>query len=312
MALEEMGELVLHEIGSKLGSKDAAVLGCVNKRLRVSASDESLWINFCSQELNLSVPEDHLGNPTPSFKVAYQKWREAFNMYPWPLVQRVNKCWGSLKSWTATNFPEALTTLRKGVSEAEIKEVEEKLGVKLPLPTKVLYRFCDGQAITGRDSRSALGLIGGYSFYDHLVNVYLLPLSEVITRTKDFVRHLGFSSRNKYIVVAVSSTYREKLFFLNCMNGQLYVGTRNLSSDGEMIPCVSFPLISSVHDTKSCEQQDAMLLWLEEHGRRLNNGIIGLRVEGKHRSINLFPETSPLCSIAITNGIKVTTVHFSI
>ncbi|KAJ0753855.1 hypothetical protein HanPI659440_Chr09g0340461 [Helianthus annuus] len=83
------------------------------------------------------------------------------------------------------------------------------------------------------------------------------------------------------------------MFFLDCEVGQLYVGTRNLLSRGEMMPCVPNGLITSVHDSRSGSQQDAMLLWLEEHVRRLENGIIKLREEGNIQSISLFPEQSP-------------------
>ncbi|XP_043705896.1 F-box protein SKIP16 isoform X2 [Telopea speciosissima] len=309
MGLEDLGDLALHLIISKLDAKDTAILSCVSKRFRVSASDERLWFKFCSDDLELSAPEDPYGNPLPSFKATYQIWREVFIMYPWLLVRRVKRCWNTLKSWMAANFPEAGATLRKGATEAEIKEMEDTLGVKLPLPTKVLYRFCDGQEITsvfssGSEHGSSLGLVGGYSFYEHIVNVYLLPLSQVIAETKEFVRHLGFSNRSKYIVVAASSTYREKLFFLNCSNAQLYVGTKKLSIDGEMIPCVPSTLINPVHNLHGSHQQDAMLLWLEEHGRRLHSGIIGLREEGGVRSINLFPEIPPLCSTSVTNGVQ--------
>ncbi|OVA11071.1 ApaG domain [Macleaya cordata] len=309
-SLEGLGDLALHVIVSKLSPKDAAVLACVNKRLRLSASEEIIWLNFCFQDLDLSSPQDPFGNPTPSFKATYQIWREVFGMYPWSLVKRVKRCWGSLKNWMAVNFPEVGNTLRKGASEADIKEVEDSLGVKLPISTKVLYRLCDGQGIKSKNSsgtelRGTLGLIGGYSFYDHLVNVRLLPLSQVIKKTKEFVRHLGFSSRSRYIVVAASTTYSEKLFFLNCTNGQLYVGTRNLSTDGEMIPCVPSTLIRSVHDLDNGEPQDAMLLWLEEHSRRLHSGLIHLREEGQIRSINLFPEAPPFCSTAVTHGVQI-------
>lgn len=220
-------------------------------------------------------------------------------LYPWPLVKRVKSCWDKLKNWLSINFPEAVPTLRKGASEDEIQQLESKLAVKLPLSTKLLYRFCDGQQLPNLDTEfgSPFGLIGGYCFYDHLVNVYLLPLSQVIAKTKEFVRHLGFSNRSKYIVVASSSTYNEKLFFLNCVSGQIYVGTSNLFTDGEMIPCVSVPALS---------QRDAMLLWLEEHGRRLETGIVRLREHHKLRRIDLFPEAPPLCSTAVTNGVKVT------
>ena len=230
-------------------------------------------------------------------------------MYPWPLVKRVKRCWDRLKNWLSANFPEADATLRKGATEVEIEALENILKVKLPLPTRLLYRFCDGQELTddvgGTALGSSLGIIGGYCFYDHLVNVCLLPLRQVILETKEITDQLGFSTTSKYVIVAASSTYIGKFFFLNCTTGQLYVGTRSLVSAGEMIPCVPNALISPMHDMNTGQQQDAMLLWLEEHVRRLQNGIIKLRKEGMIRSINLFPEEPPLCSTAVTNGIQV-------
>lgn len=309
MSLDSVGSLAIHEILSKLGPTDTAAVGCLSKRFRDWAADDSLWSKFCADELDLPSPQDPLGNPTPTFKAAYQVWREAFAMYPWPLVRRVKRCWGRLKNWLSANFPEALATLRKGASEDDIKNLENSLKVKLPLPTRLIYRFCDGQdrmgeKVSGRMRGSPLGLIGGYSFYDHIVNVYLLPLHMVIAETKDIECQPGFGSRSKYIVVAASSTYSQKIFLFKCDNGQLYVGTRNLAVDGEMIPCVPKELVSLVPDSGG-NQQDGMLLWLEEHGHRLHNGIIRLREEGKLRSINLFPEKAPQCSTAITNGVKV-------
>ncbi|KAE8723869.1 F-box protein SKIP16 [Hibiscus syriacus] len=275
LGLDGLGDLALHTILSKLTPSDTVRVSCVSKRYRVSASEDSLWAHFCSQELHLASPQDHHGNPLPSFKVTYQLWREAFSMYPWPLVMRVKRCWDKLKQWLSNNFPEAEATLRRGASESDIEQLQTLLKVKLPLPTRLLYRFHDGQDL--RDSRTApgssLGIIGGYSFYTNSVNVFLLPISQVIVETRGFIRHLGFSSRSKYILVAASSTVSEKLFFLNSTNGQLYVGTRNLPMDGEMIQCVPNALIRSVHNLHDDQQQDALLLWLEEHGRRLENGV---------------------------------------
>lgn len=230
-------------------------------------------------------------------------------MYPWPLVIRVKRCCDRLKNWLTINLPEAKATLRKGASEADIQKLENILNVKLPLPTRILYRLCDGQECSANDSDSpvGLGLIGGYCFYDHSVNVYLLPLSQIITETREITGGLSFNSRSKYILVAASLTSSYKFFFLNCTDGQLYVGTRNFLPDGEMLPCVPNNLIN-LQNASSDQQQDAMLLWLEEHARRLENGIIKIRKEGNIRSINLFPEKPPLCSTAITNGVRVCTV----
>lgn len=298
VVLDGLGDLNLHSIALKLGPKDTAVLCCVNRRLRDFSSDEALWRIFFQQDLQLTHPTDPSGNPNDSFRVAYKLWREAFVLYPWPLVKRVKACWDRLKNWMSINFPEALPTLRSGASEHEIQFLESRLAVKLPLSTKLLYRFCDGQQLPNQHFilGSPLGLIGGYCFYDHLINVYLLPLSQVVARTREFVRHLGFSNRSKYIVIASSSTYNQKLFFLNCVTGQIYVGTNNLNTDGEMIPCVSVP---------PATQRDAMLLWLEEHGRRLDSGIIHLREYRKLRRIDLFPITPPLCSTAVTKGVQI-------
>ncbi|KAG9441838.1 hypothetical protein H6P81_017692 [Aristolochia fimbriata] len=309
MALEGLGDLVINIIISKLGAKNAAIVACVNKRLRSSASEEDLWRNFCLYDLDLSVPEDPLGNPASSFKEAYKLWKEAFGMYPWSLVKRIKRCLSVLKTWVVLNFPEVASTLRRGASEAEIEEIEDALGVKLPIPTRLLYRFCDGQDIPEsvspeNENLSALGLIGGYCFYNYAVNVYMLPLREILMDTREFLRELSLSNGSTYIVVAKSSLM-EKYFFLNCTNGQLYVGTGNLHTKGEMLPCVPDTLIPSGHEMNVCQQTDAMLLWLEEHGRRLQSGVIRVRREGEIRSISLFPELPPLCSTAITNGVRI-------
>ncbi|KAJ0093054.1 hypothetical protein Patl1_26461 [Pistacia atlantica] len=306
MGLESVGDLALNKILSKLDPKHTAIVACVNRRFRNSASEESLWSKICLDELGLHAPLDLHGNSLPSFKATYQTWRESFNMYPWPLVKRVKRCWDRLKNWLTINLPEAKATLRRGASEADIQELEKILKVKLPVPTRILYRFCDGQECSANDfdSRVSLGLIGGYCFYEHMVNVYLLPLSQIILETQEITGDISFDSRSKYILVAASLTSSIKLFFLNCTNGQLYVGTRNLLPDGEMLPCVPNDLIN-LQNASSDQQQDAMLLWLEEHARRLENGIIKIREEEGIRSINLFPEEPPLCSTAITNGVKV-------
>ncbi|KAI3756791.1 hypothetical protein L1987_56614 [Smallanthus sonchifolius] len=309
ISLENVGALAFHIIASRLGPSEAAAVACVNKRFKDWASDESLWSIFSSQELGLSSPVDPLGNPSPSFKAAYGAWREAYGMYPWPLVRRVKNVWDRIKIWLTGNFPEVLPTLRKGASEDELNELEKSLKVKLPLPTRVLYRFCDGQEQCSDESSGSIsgnlcGLIGGYSYYDFLVNVYLLPLNDIIKKTRKIARYVKFT-RPKHVVMAVSSTYTEKMFFLDCEVGQLYVGTKNLLRSRERMPCVPNGLITSVHDSRNEPQLDAMLLWLEEHIRRLENGIIKVREDGNIRSISLFPEQPPTCSVATTSGVQV-------
>ncbi|EOA39367.1 hypothetical protein CARUB_v10012429mg [Capsella rubella] len=299
MGLEDAGDLVLHTVFSKIGPESTARVACVSKRLQVSASEESLWSIFCSRDLNISSPLDPHGDLGPSFKTAYQLWRESFRMYPWELVKRVRLCWDNLKLWLSLNFPEAKATLRKGATEDDLQELETVLKVKLPLATRLLYRFVDGQELSSSNGLDGyLGIIGGYSVYSHEVNVYLLPLKKMIRETKVAIRHLNSSSISNLVIVAASVVASLKIFFLDCTNGQLYTVTSNR----QLLPCVPDSL---VHDINGDQKQDALLLWLEEHGRRLQTGAIKIREEENIKSISLFPEFPPLCSIAITNGVQV-------
>lgn len=242
-------------------------------------------------------------------QAAYRTWQESFHMYPLPFVRRVRSCWDAIKSWTSENFPELLPTLQRGASESQINEMEQKMGVNFPLTTRIIYRFVNGQEMKDFDSfeneqLASLGLFGGYSFYGYSVNVHLLPLSEIFRKTMQ-LRFLFPSNRQKHIVIA-ASCYLNKFFFLDCSNSQLYVGTGNLGS-GEVMPCVPDELVQAVPN-----QQDALLLWLEEYGRRLHKGMYRVHKEQNIKRISLYPETSPLCSTAITNGVQVSTISLSV
>ncbi|KAF3790096.1 F-box protein [Nymphaea thermarum] len=256
--LQDCEELVLHNILSKVGARHAAQLSCLSKSLRNAALDDSIWA--------------------------------------------VKSCWDAIKSWASENFPELLSTLQRGASESEINEMEQRMEVKFPLATRIIYRFVNGQEIKDFDffeneQLASLGLIGGYSFYGHSVNVHLLPLSEIFRKTTELA-FLFPSNRQKCVVMAASCNLN-KFFFLDCSNSQLYVGTGNLDS-GEMMPCVPNELVQAVPN-----QQDALLLWLEEYGRHLHKGMYRVRKEQNIKRISLYPETSPLCTTAVTNGVQV-------
>ncbi|KAG0499841.1 hypothetical protein HPP92_004097 [Vanilla planifolia] len=326
MGLENLGGLILEKVLSKLEPRDIALLACVSSRLRAAASHDHIWREVCFSYFDLSLPEDPQGNPCPSFKVTYETWMRSFSMYPLHVVKRVKQCWSAIRNWLTINFPEASDTLRRGATEAEIKQAEEKLGVKFPILTRLFYRFCDGQDTVANDASQQsrldpLGIIGGYEFYDHLVNVHLLSLSQIVKQSKEFEEITD--SESKHIVVAMSM-YLDKWFFLNCDDGQLYVGTKNLFRIGEMIPCVPFALVKPGTDAVNSLPQGALILWLEEHCRRLYSGMIRTRLIRESRLICLYPdevlqppmiqdsgaqslhsESPPICSVAVTNGVQV-------
>lgn len=69
MGLGSINDNVLHIVLSQLSPKEVALVSCVEKRLKLSASDDGLWANICSQDLDLHTPLDPHGNLAPSFKV---------------------------------------------------------------------------------------------------------------------------------------------------------------------------------------------------------------------------------------------------
>lgn len=206
-----------------------------------------------------------------------------------------------------------MTTLHKGATEDAIDNLESSLKVKLPLPTRLIYRFCAGQDLveyTQSFSASLLGLIGGYSFTNYRVNVFLLPLDGVIRVTdgvrRHLIEHVGVPFGAEYLVVATSSTERLKFFVLSCSSGELFVGAENFLDSGKLCPCLPDDLIHPIHNVRDCQKQYSLLMWLEEHGRRLESGFVNIREEKNARYISLLPEESSLCYAAVTNGVEVT------
>ena len=212
--------------------------------------------------------------------------------------------WTLLKSWLSEFFPDALETLAEGLSDTEIRIAEYDLGFQLPIPTKLLYRFCNGQL--WRNDLESCGIIGGHEFYHDMVNVHLLPLKQAVEGAKLLCSDNGAIRRSNYIVVADTS-FEEKTFLLDCLSGQLYVVTKIFKSNGEMMPCVPNSLIR-LHTDNNDMPQDGLLLWLEEHLRKLQSGLVKVQISNFRRDarhISLYPETPPTCSTAVTHGIKV-------
>jgi F-box protein 3 len=107
-------------------------------------------------------------------------------------------------------------------------------------------------------------------------------------------------TRNRRHVIIAASSNLNKFFFLDCEDGNVYVGTRNLLVDGEMMVCVPEQASGSEE-----EAQDGMLRWLEHYAHCLQSGMFHVRTEEGSRSISLYPETEPYCTTAVTRGVQV-------
>lgn len=114
-----------------------------------------------------------------------------------------------------------------GASSQEIDEAEEALGCQFPLAARLLYRLCNGQEIPEDDDEHSddehqneahyVGLIGGYNFIHHFVNVHLLSLRQVryfllgpywqhlqIWHARE-ARHLGCVIYADFLIIVMSS-----------------------------------------------------------------------------------------------------------
>lgn len=303
----ELPDWVLQSIFRTCEIQDIARSACVSRRWRILAYEESLWKELCASRFGLSTPCDHHELPCSSFKEAYRNWHSGFQKYPLSLVIRAKNCWEFLRTWTSTNFPEVTASFAPGASEEDLDHVEASLGCSLPLSVRALYRFCGGQEIP-RDlymqdkfesapQRNYVGLLGGYSFYNHTANVHLLSLRDILHFTHYFVDRWGLSETSRWIIIAASVPLH-KFFLLDCSNGSVHVGTARLVIDGDMINCVPSALGTT-------DMQDAMLLWLEEYCTQLRNGMFSVQKTAGVCRISLFPEQEPLCTEAVTCGVQV-------
>jgi len=104
--------------------------------------------------------------------------------------------------------------------------------------------------------------------------------------------------RNKRIIIAASINFN-KFFFLDCEDGNVYVGTQNLLVDGEMMICVP-----EQPSTSEDESKDGMLRWLENYDFFFNPAFSTFAEEG-NRSISLYPNMETFCTTAVTRGVQV-------
>ncbi|KAJ7297210.1 hypothetical protein O6H91_Y072900 [Diphasiastrum complanatum] len=310
---EVLPPTILVLILSKAGAHSCARAACVGRTWRCVASEDSLWISFCQRDFELSAPLDPAGAPCSSHKAAYEAWRTGFKVYPMALVLRAKQCWDGIRSWAVSNFPDAYKSLLPGASEEEIEEAEEKLGWRLPTSVRLLYRFCNGQELPDEsndyqvlysENDNYVGILGGYSFYEYYVNMQLFPLSLVVKMSQRFLPRLKLPTGSKRIIIAACCNLN-KFFFLDCDDGMVYVGTRNLQTDGEMMSCAPFHVSNVLGDDESGFQKDAMLRWLEEYRNCLLNGTFHVHQDENMCSISLFPEDDSLCTEAVTCGVQV-------
>jgi len=217
---------------------------------------------------------------------------------------KVASTWALLKTYLKKVLPECDESLSRGATLQDIKDAEKLVGYPLPRCVIELYSVFDGQR--NRDGSSIYsqrisrhpyrGVIGGYAVYNDKVSVHMLPLKTAIMMTLKLRRN--FPSDAFRTKILLFSSHFKKCFFLDAKDGGLYCGLYKGAD-------VGMQFYKATPNVK----KDSILVWLREHARRLLEGEIKVSVidqaAGNSRGISLYPETPPMMSMAVSNGVVV-------
>jgi len=156
-----------------------------------------------------------------------------------------------------------------------------------------------------------LGLVGGYSAYNELVSVRLLP-AVLITAWTNFFRRRGLIDGNNYEMVVVAASHDlSKFFLLDLNDGTLWGGPSRAEAVAEGGPASrrvgQLTMLRAVPDWTAAGED--MLVWMEELARRLQGGVYVAEelLPGEHTTvgISLFPRSGERLSVVVTRGIQV-------
>ncbi|GAX81072.1 hypothetical protein CEUSTIGMA_g8507.t1 [Chlamydomonas eustigma] len=340
--LMDLGSQCLLYVLSFLPSKDCGRCCTVSQAMNQVLTDDLLWkvllLRDYAHEQPLGPDLEH--QLLTSYRRAYGQWAALFHGEEAPpdMIRRAVAAWRNIESFLAKNIPKALKTLRPGATLAAIEDAEQALGIKMPASLRVIYRVHDGQDLlfdqlqdrrfmkgcrsegnqidsssgqgevaedveedVDEDGLSAraresitLGVFGGYEFYEHLVSTRMLPLS----RIKLWTLLLRMPSLRNMWLFGASFGF-EKLMFVSSTNSHIYVS-------GNRPPAI--PLLAT---PEGGTNDDSVLNWLEEYGRRLHEGwYMAAEPLSPHLpwsiGINLFPRCPGHMASQITRGVKVT------
>lgn len=285
--------------------------------LAVAARGDPLWNALASRCFGLSVEQLMKGaSGTESFDSSFKAF-VARDMKGW------GAAWAGLHRWIQQHIPEIETTFRPGLGSTERvwaamqeSRLEQSLGGLLANPHVLgLWKLVDGQhGSIDRNMqryfeleqdppnvipRFGNGVFGGYTCYDSLVNVCLLPLVSAIKITAKLGTQLGIKNSPRMIfAMNYDIQSAPKFFVVDVIDGS--VRTFNVSSNTHWelaVPQSSVP--------------NGLLRWFQEYVRRLADGAYApgdLHAESGalSRGIRLFPSCGRAFSSCVTQGVECT------
>ncbi|XP_060559162.1 F-box only protein 3-like, partial [Ruditapes philippinarum] len=172
--------------------KDLSNVSCVNQRFHRLCKDDSLWSWQCEHYfLNLQCEK---GSTWYEHFISLYKEYGRYKNY-----KEIRQAWNKIEAFLEKNCPSILATLQDGVSEEELRAVEEHIQHPLPEDLRLSYRIHNGQDVSARSpgylflvysmfhvslgeiSRSQRGLQGMYCVVYSMFHVSLSEISRHVS-----------------------------------------------------------------------------------------------------------------------------------
>jgi len=277
-----------------------AQAGLTCRAWHAAASDNRLWRQLCLRDWRVRRP---LGVYTPTTQISLQSVSQAgvvFKELYAEMVReygqyhahwaRVSDMWEAFERWFGTTNLSSIVLLPPATVDG-ISALEETLGAELPLDMKCSLFFHNGQDSRG-DHR--VGLLGGYSFYDHAIEIQLLNVNEMRLLAESISRHLRADPDNfPQWLAHVCPIARSKI-----MGKLIFVLLKELDKHGDR-----GNIVASSEDYKhTFFLESSYTEYLSQHANKLLNGEYNVTAEG----IDLFPRPGARgVGVATTHGITV-------
>lgn len=303
--INDLEPQTLLEIFRLIPAKQCAKVAICQKLWHSLTSDDSLWQTWCQEEYLLEQAVTPSGQPQNTWRGAYAAWHADFSKYK-SYAKRAIVAWRTIKHWTSSHHPEIYESLGLPATESQLDDAERTLGFKLPNSLRVIYRLHNGQnlkcdeekipsdALDHAANSLFLGLLGGYSFYDHSVCTRLMPIDKAVQNTV-LLRKANSHIEYEDSVQLTCSTYSYKHFMVMDQGSQMRVASCEEERSWDAVPPGG---------------HDAALRWLEAFADKLKYqlGCSALHWHTKLRNphvICLYPVKQPWEKVAVTQGVRV-------
>ncbi|XP_063802326.1 F-box only protein 3 [Pseudophryne corroboree] len=164
---------------SHLDFQDLLSCSLVNRRLHQLSSHDPLWKRPCRQYWLVS--DDKKAQKSRSWKATFMEYYLDMGRYIHHYA-KLKVAWDALKEYLGEHCPRMISSLKAGVREEDLNDVEQRIGCKIPEDYRCSLRIHNGQKLV------VPGLMGSMALSNHYRSEDLLDID---TAAGGFQRRMG-------------------------------------------------------------------------------------------------------------------------